>query len=407
MKGRVLFSGQSYYHAWYLSRELRKLGWKADVLDWDPWESNQNFYHGSDIRLDHSGRWPLARHALFYLKALKDYDIFHFSNAHGMKISWLLHEAVARRLVPYSEIALLKKLGKVVVYSNNGCMDGVSRTAFSKWGPHDTCELCGWGPDVCNDAANLAWGKRRNELADYQIIFGSNRADYNDDPRCHEVPEFYCLDHEQWRPDIVIPSEFKLDVPEGTVKIFHAMGNYKRRTDAKTGKNIRCTHIYVDVIERLKREGFNVELVFVQGVSSADMRYYQAQADIVVDMLTYGFFGASIREALMLGKTSVCFLRPEWLENMARERPDYVSELPVVSATPETIYEVLKDLVLNAEKRREIGRASREFAVRYHSARAAAVRFDSIYSGLLAARGAGACCPSIRGVFGNRAKNTG
>src|SRR3954452_3115578 len=25
-KGRVLFAGQSYYHAWYLSRELRKLG---------------------------------------------------------------------------------------------------------------------------------------------------------------------------------------------------------------------------------------------------------------------------------------------------------------------------------------------------------------------------------------------
>ena len=31
----VLFAGQSYYHAWYLSRELRKLGWRADVLNWD------------------------------------------------------------------------------------------------------------------------------------------------------------------------------------------------------------------------------------------------------------------------------------------------------------------------------------------------------------------------------------
>ena len=34
-KGRVLYAGQSYYNTWYLSRALRKLGWRADVLNWD------------------------------------------------------------------------------------------------------------------------------------------------------------------------------------------------------------------------------------------------------------------------------------------------------------------------------------------------------------------------------------
>ena len=34
-RGRVLYVGQAYYNAWYLSRALRKLGWKADVLNWD------------------------------------------------------------------------------------------------------------------------------------------------------------------------------------------------------------------------------------------------------------------------------------------------------------------------------------------------------------------------------------
>jgi hypothetical protein len=41
----VLFAGQSYYHAWYLSRELRKLGWRADVLNWDVAPDAQGFYH--------------------------------------------------------------------------------------------------------------------------------------------------------------------------------------------------------------------------------------------------------------------------------------------------------------------------------------------------------------------------
>ena len=89
-------------------------------------------------------------------------------------------------------------------------------------------------------------------------------------------------------------------------------------------------------------------------------------------MLTYGFFGATAREAMMLGKPVVCYLRPEWLESMRAEIPDYVDELPVVSATPETVRDVLIDLIEHPEKRAELGRRSREFAVKWHSARAGA-----------------------------------
>ena len=85
------------------------------------------------------------------------------------------------------------------------------------------------------------------------------------------------------------------------------------------------------------------------------LRFYQAQADIFVDMLTYGFFGATAREAMMLGKPVVCYLRPEWLETMRAEIPDYVDELPVVSASPDSIRDVLVDLISDPEKRAEFG----------------------------------------------------
>ena len=114
-----------------------------------------------------------------------------------------------------------------------------------------------------------------------------------------------------------------------------------------------------------------------------NVRYYQAQSDIVVDMLTYGWFGAGVREALMLGKPVVCYLRPEWLESMRAEIPGYVDELPIVSATPENVREVLIDLIDNPGKRREIGQWGREFAVKWHSSKAGARRFDRIYSELL------------------------
>ena len=32
---RVLYCGQAYYNAFYLSRALRPLGWKADLYNWD------------------------------------------------------------------------------------------------------------------------------------------------------------------------------------------------------------------------------------------------------------------------------------------------------------------------------------------------------------------------------------
>ncbi len=385
-RGRVLYVGQAYYNAWYLSRELRKLGWKADVLNWDSNPASQMYYHGEDFRLDNDAPHQALRHLGHYLRWIGQYDIFHFSNAHAMKFSAYLHNAVARHLRAGDEIRLLKRLGKRIVYSNNGCLDGVSQTSFASWGDRPVCTDCAWrnNPIVCSDVRNLTWGAFRNSMADYQILVGGNRIDYNVDPRVHEEPEFYCLDDNFWRPDLEVPAAFRLPYRDATVKIYHSVGNATSRTETGTNRNIKSSHIYLPLIEQLKREGHDVELMSFESVPNREVRYYQVQADIFVDMLTYGFFGATAREAMMLGKPVVCYLRPEWLDSMRSEIPGYVDELPVVSATPDTVREVLVDLIEHPEKRAELGRRGREFAAKWHSARAAAARFDAIYSGLLA-----------------------
>ena len=82
-------------------------------------------------------------------------------------------------------------------------------------------------PDICSDERNLAWGAFRNSLADFQVTAGGNRADFNDDPRVHEVPEFYCLDPDVWRPDLPIPTTSGCRSRRATVKIYHAVGNFE------------------------------------------------------------------------------------------------------------------------------------------------------------------------------------
>ncbi|MHC5027920.1 MAG: glycosyltransferase [Planctomycetota bacterium] len=318
------------------------------------------------------------------IEAVERYDVFHFTGVNSMRLLYFINPALFGDYPIGWDIDVLRRLGKRIVYTNIGCHDGVTQTSFGAWGPHSVCDICKWRdvPTVCSDHLSNAWGKLRNHLADYIALLGGNRADFNDSDLAHEVPEFYCLDPDLWRPGLEIPDEHRVDTAPGTVKIYHAVGDYKSRT-RDDDVNIKTTHIIVPMIERLKAEGYPVELIFCTDVPNRDVRYYQSQADIVVDMLTFGFFGANIREAMMLGKPAVCFLRPEWLESMRREIPEYVDDLPVVSALPETIHDVLVDLITNPEKRAELGRRARDFALRWHSAEAGARRFDEIYTRLL------------------------
>ncbi len=428
----ILYVGQAYYYHWYLSRELRKLGWKADQLNIDRSE-DQRFYHGQDFNFfekQFKKRWQRLE---FYLNALNDYEIFHFANKEGIRfimdydlnkckvtdgfvhrlfvfifekiLKWDIRNIsrfigikktsqllsilllIFKNHLPYRwDILLLKKLNKRIVYSQNGCHDGVTQTTFSNWSTPDNipvCDICvnRNKPEICSDENNMTWGKFRNEVADYQCTYGGNRADFNDSPLVHETPWLYCIDPDFWDPDLPVPPNNKLPFGDQTVKIYHAVGNFHSRV-SNGNVTIKSTHIYIPLIEQLKAEGHDVELIFFNDVPSKQVRYYQAQADIVVDMLTYGFYGANVREGLMLGKPCVCYLRPEWLENMRKEIPEYVDEIPVVSATPATIKEVLIDLIMNPEKRMEIGRKSREFALKWHSSKVAAEKFDKIYSDL-------------------------
>ena len=48
-KGSILFVGCEYYNTWYLSRELRKYGWEANLLNWDSNKESWHYYHGWDL----------------------------------------------------------------------------------------------------------------------------------------------------------------------------------------------------------------------------------------------------------------------------------------------------------------------------------------------------------------------
>jgi hypothetical protein len=228
--------------------------------------------------------------------------------------------------------------------------------------------------DVCSDQGNLAWGWKLNTLADLVCVETDPPLDFKGGGKSFFGPLTFALDPEFWHPQLQPPAEY-LQEKAGKILIYHAVGNYRKRT--KDGKNVKGTAPVMEAIEKLQAEGFPVEALFVDDVPSRDNRFIQIQADIIVDQLNYGRYGALAREGMMLGKPVVGRLDKHDLGDEDATR--CILESPIVPADESTIYEVLKGLVLDPERRAEIGAASRAHALRWWSADVLAERFERVY----------------------------
>jgi glycosyltransferase involved in cell wall biosynthesis len=122
-----------------------------------------------------------------------------------------------------------------------------------------------------------------------------------------------------------------------------------------------------------------VELEIVEGLHHDEARRRYERADIVVDQLNAGWYGLFAIEAMALGKPVVTFLHDE---AVARTEEAFGLEVPVVSATAETLVERLRPLVESAEERRRLGAESRAYVERVHDIDRVADRLLDIYSRL-------------------------
>ena len=323
----VLFAGQSYYHAWYLSRELRKLGWRADVLNWDTAPQTQGFYHGQDYSI-----LAMTRRAVAAGSRATSGSICGRSRATTSSTS-------PTRTVCASAIRCTAGSPSTSVRTRrSSCCGGwARRSSTPTMGASTACRRprsrrgatgpCAWtapGASVRTSAvtsATSSGGVNRNRLADLSVQLPATTARTS----TTTPPSTRCRSSSAWTRTSggrtsTSRERWRLDLPASTVRIYHAVGQLPATHRRAVATSSRA-HIYLPLIERMKAEGYDVELTFVHDVPNRDVRFVQVQADIVVDMLTFGWFGSNVREALMLGKPVVCYLRPEWLERMRRGDP--------------------------------------------------------------------------------------
>lgn len=151
---------------------------------------------------------------------------------------------------------------------------------------------------------------------------------------------------------------------------------------APTKQGVKGTRFLLDAVNRLKSEGMDFEFVLVEKMSRAEARRIYERADLLVDQLLAGWYGAVAVEAMALGRPVICYLRQDDLRFVD---PGMRSELPLINATPGTLYDTLRDLLgRHRHTLADAGARSRHFVEKWHNPDTVAARLRDCYVAALA-----------------------
>jgi hypothetical protein len=156
---------------------------------------------------------------------------------------------------------------------------------------------------------------------------------------------------------------------------------------APTHPRMKGTKYVLAAVERLRGEGVPFEFEMVQGLSHAEARQLYGRADLLIDQVLAGWYGGLAVELMALGRPVVCYIRQDDLRFIPQAMRD---ELPLITAQPETLYDVLKTwLTARREELPALGLRSRAFVERWHDPLQIATQLKRDYeNALLNRRGA-------------------
>lgn len=363
------------YHCSFLYRdELRRRGWRADIY-LPPGYPRELIYGTPDLEARNPGSKRLSSLIpvqlsvmLNFIKCLYRYRYhFYYGRLEHFSLQELRVPFLGPRIVGFrSHLFITKLLRRKVIYLPSGTPDEVAVDLLRTFG---------------NDEEGVAVEDRRSNevhlaaVAKYSdMSVGTGFVHTAEFPQTHF--QYKCLDLSRWKPNIEVPSKFLLPpLPSSTLRILHSfMFGDERR--ALQGGDIKGTHYVIEAVERLKSEGFQVELMMFDRVPSRDYIYIQAQADIVVEELIRGCWGSTAIECMALGKPVLTFIRPEWEQNYLRTFPE-VKSLPICNTSKHNIYENLRKVVTDVEYRADLSKRGREFAERFLDVRKNVTDFEA------------------------------
>lgn len=325
-------------HAWGLSRAERTLGVISDVIvrrsSWLQYPCDEDLRLGEGMYLARFQR--LFR---FLRKAARQYDVFHFNWGSSVldHRSWNLH---------YLELPLLKRMNKRVIMTFQGCdarLKGESQRTFAT----SACAECtaSW----CT-ARMDRMRQRRIQKAERYVdhMFALNPDLLHFLPRAELLP-YASVDLREWTLDDPIP---RSSSPRGSVRILHL----------PTNRSIKGTAHIEQACSDLRADGWPLRLEIAERRPHREVKQLMHQADVVVDQLLVGWYGATAVEAMALGKPVLCYLRDEDLKRFV----PFHERIPVVRTSKQTLTQDLRHLLQNPASWAKVGAAGRGYVREIH-----------------------------------------
>lgn len=134
---------------------------------------------------------------------------------------------------------------------------------------------------------------------------------------------------------------------------------------APTHRGFKGSEYILKALDRLIDEGYQIEVDLVEGVTHAELKDRYRQCDIFIDQILAGWYGTASIEAMAIGRPVICFMRDSYFEHI-----DFGIDIPVISANPDIIYDVLKHTItLSFEQLQNKGASSRLFVEHVHDVR--------------------------------------
>jgi len=179
------------------------------------------------------------------------------------------------------------------------------------------------------------------------LIYALNPDLLNVLPERAKFLPYASVDLQQWVPGVI------RDVP-AVPHVVHAPSH----------REVKGTAYLMDAVRRLQSEGVSFEFTLVEGISNTDAKKLYQSADLLVDQLFAGFYGALSVEFMALAKPVICYMREEDMHYLPEAM---VQDLPIIQAEPSTIYDTLKQwLTTRKDELADRGKAGRKFVEQWH-----------------------------------------
>lgn len=144
---------------------------------------------------------------------------------------------------------------------------------------------------------------------------------------------------------------------------------------APSHKGKKGTDCVLRVIEQLRRTHV-FEFQLLHGVERSEALRIVRRCDVFLDQFVVGDHGLATLEAMAFGKPAVCYIKPSLV-------PEYPPDCPIVNANQDNLAQVVEGLLVDGQRRHEIGRRSRAYVEQHHDAHQIARQLIKIYEELI------------------------